>query len=262
MIDWPPDPNLYPPYLRSAIRSGMGIGAGQDYRAWRSLRRLPIRSTATVVHGIRVSRNFELVDPGSTAYFFLLERDPAVQDIRERWPILDLGRTLQLAHKFDIPHPCRRDVPEPLTCDFLITEKRIETTYKAVNLIHSEDNLDARERILMKIRQTWCAERGIAWTFVDSSVLSRTVLQGLRFIRAWYLHRYTPNPAIYQPFSELFLKTYTPNILLKELVDATGRYLGLSSETRLDTFRYCAWADKIPVSLTHRISSSLPLVLR
>ncbi|WP_429486013.1 hypothetical protein [Paraburkholderia youngii] len=214
------------------------------------------------MHGIRVSRNYELTDAASVTLFYLLERQRTIKDIRERWPILDLSRTLQLAYQFGVAHPCRRGVPEPLTFDFLITEQRSEKAYKAVNLLHAEKSLDVREQSLLMIRQAWCNERGVVWALVDSSAISQTVVDTLRFVRTWYVHRYTPNAAIAKRFSERFLKEYATNVLLEDLVEKTGRALGLRPEARLDTFRYCAWADQIPVSLTHRMARNLPLVLR
>ncbi|MGF6447600.1 hypothetical protein QF002_008476 [Paraburkholderia youngii] len=261
-MDWPNDPALYPPYIRSCIRKGMGIGEGANCRAWRELQDLPTSGTGRVVHGIRVSRNYELTDAASVTLFYLLERQRTIKDIRERWPILDLSRTLQLAYQFGVAHPCRRGVPEPLTFDFLITEQRSEKAYKAVNLLHAEKSLDVREQSLLMIRQAWCNERGVVWALVDSSAISQTVVDTLRFVRTWYVHRYTPNAAIAKRFSERFLKEYATNVLLEDLVEKTGRALGLRPEARLDTFRYCAWADQIPVSLTHRMARNLPLVLR
>ncbi|WP_187637238.1 MULTISPECIES: TnsA endonuclease N-terminal domain-containing protein [Paraburkholderia] len=226
------------------------------------LKELPTSGTAAVVHGIRVSRNYELLDTKSTAIFYLLERRRTISDIRERWPILDLNRTLQLAYKFDVVHPCRAGVPEPLTFDFLITDQTAEKTYKAINLFRAENSLNAREQSLMRIRKAWCDEKGVDWVLVDSSPISRTVVHTLRFIRTWYVNCYKPNAAVSKRFSERFLKEYARNVVLDELVEKTGRYLGLRPDTRLDTFRYCAWIDQIPVSLKHRLACDLPLVLR
>ncbi|WP_321900185.1 PDDEXK family nuclease, partial [Paraburkholderia heleia] len=181
------------------------------------LKELPTSGTAAVVHGIRVSRNYELIDRKSTAIFYLLERRQTISDIRERWPILDLNRTLQLAYEFDVVHPCRAGVPEPLTLDFLITDQTAEKTYKAINLFHGENSLDERERSLMRIRQAWCKEKGVDWVLVDNSPISETVIQTLRFIRTWYVNCYKPSAAVSKSFSDRFLNEYARNVVLDEL---------------------------------------------
>jgi hypothetical protein len=261
MMIWPANAELYPRFLRSPIRKGMGIGEGAGYRAWRNLRERPTSGTAAIVCGIRVQRNYELLNDAAKGYFFILERKSEVIDIRERWPILDLRRTLQLTSEYDVKHPYRGKYPEPLLFDFLVTEQNSTTTYKAINLISRADALNQTTRTLMLIRQQWCRERGIAWTLVESAPISRTVIQGLRFIRQWHLNTYVPNSDISERFSRHFLIHYKQNVVLKELVETTGRSLRLRPDARLDAFRYCAWKGLIPVSLTHRLACNAPLVL-
>lgn len=262
-MEWAADPDLYPPYLRSRIRRKLGLGACAAYKAWRSAADGANKGKIGCVHGIRIDRRYELPDERARTYFFLIERASEIVDIRERWPILDINSTLRLSQKFLVNHPQHEIFPEPLVLDFLITEMGpAGLRHRAVSLQSRPDRLAVRERRLNQIQQQWCKEHDIDWTVADTSRLDRTVLDALRFLRAWYRLRYVPDAAQADSFAEGFLRRYKKNLVLDQLVESTRKTLRIGPDIALDLFRYCGWSHRIPVSLTARISKNCPLVLQ
>lgn len=261
-MEWETDPALYPPYLRARIRRGLGVGAGPDYKSWRNIDNTGTTGTAVVVHGIRVDRRYEILDERARTYFFLLEREESIVDIREKWPILDIDRTLELAAKFEVRHPLRDIAPEPLCIDFLLKEAlRSGFAYRATILINSIKKIDDRRQRLLRVQQQWCQEHAIDWTLVDTSSLDKTVLDSLRFIRSWHRHRLVPNQERADSFARTFLHGYERNVVLQVLVETARKRLRLPPDAALDLFRYCAWSHRIPVSLAHRIAQNCPVRL-
>lgn len=260
---WKSNPKLYPPHLRSRIRRGRGIGQGLSYDSWLKIRDVPSKGTSSDVHGILVDRPYHLLSEFETTYFFLAERIPSSVDIREQWPILDLDRTLELCAKFGVRHIYRGIYPEPFTIDFLVTTSiNGKLQYSAKSVKTPEDAADPDIRLRLMIEYVWCREHGIRWALIDTSKFSKEMLSNLRFMRAWFTNRYQPDLESALVFAQTFLASYRTNIPLNELIYRTAKPLRLSDDVAEDTFRYCAWSDRIAVSLEHHLALNMPLVLR
>ncbi|WP_080428285.1 TnsA endonuclease N-terminal domain-containing protein [Burkholderia ubonensis] len=261
-MDWNADPAVYPPYLRPRVRRGLGIGVGASYRPWRQIRRSGIRGTASYVRGVKIDRVYQLLSEKETTYFYLKERQPEVVDIREHWPILDLDRTLQLSQACGINHPMHDGMPEPFALDFLITEQS-ETgiNYRACCLSPMSDSPTKRSEGLLQVQSRWCQENGIAWYWVDISQFDRVILHNLRYIRSWFRHQYCIDEAAADAYAAIFLAAYQRNIPLHMLLAITAQHMHQSETDALDTFLYCAWSGRIPITLTHRLAINAPVVL-
>lgn len=260
---WKPDPLLYPPYLRSRIRRGRGVGEGLSYKPWLKIRDVPSKGTSSNPPGIIVSRPHHLLSELEAEYFFLTERKPTVVDIREQWPILDLDRTLELCAKFGVRHNYRGAFPEPFTIDFLITHSIDgKLHYSAKSIKTPEDAANPEIRLRLQVEYEWCLERGIPWTLIDTSQFSKELLSNLRFMRVWFQNHYKPDSDGATLFAKQFNASYRTNVRLDELIHLTAKHLRLSDDIAGDTFRYCAWSSRIDVSLKHPLALNRPLILR
>jgi hypothetical protein len=261
-MDWNADPAVYPPYLRSRVRRGLGIGVGAGYRPWCQIRGSGIKGTGAGVLGVKIPRPYELLSEKETTYFYLTERQRAVVDIREHWPILDLERTLQLSRAYGINHPMHDDMPEPLTLDFLITERsEAGLTYRASCLSPVSESHTERGERLLQVQYRWCQENGISWFRVDTSQFNRLILHNLRYIRSWFRHRYCVDEITADAYAATFLAAYQRNIPLHMLLATVAQHIHQSETAALDTFLYCAWSDRIPIALTRRVAINAPIVL-
>ncbi|MBI1891247.1 MAG: Tn7 transposase TnsA N-terminal domain-containing protein [Burkholderiales bacterium] len=215
-----------------------------------------------MVKGIRIDRPYHLLSEYECSYFYLLERNPRVVDIREQWPILDVNGTIELCAQANLSHKNRGIYPEPYTIDFLITERiGEELLYRAASIKSPQDAKDPEVRKKLAVEYNWCKRRGIPWTLVDTSKFNKQLLDTLRFIRAWFKNRFEPNAGAVSRFAECFLEHYRPNILLAELIAESAKRLALRKNVAEDTFRYCAWSGYIPISMAHQIKLNRPLVL-
>lgn len=259
---WKPLPHLYPPYLRARIRRGRGVGEGMDYKPWLPIREVPSRGTSSSVLGIKVNRPHHTLSELETIYLYLAERTHSVVDIREQWPIFDLDSTLRLCADQGVRHIYRGEYPEPLTIDFLLTEEVDgKTTFRAASVKSAADAKDPEVRKRLAVEYLWCRERNIPWTLIDTSSFDRTVLANLRFMRMWFRNHYKPDLAQADHFAKQFLFCYRHNVNLRTLLDATARRLSISSDAADDLFSYCAWSDRVSVSLRHPLLMNNPLAL-
>jgi len=262
-MHWKPNPDLYPPYLRARIRRGRGVGYGLRYVPWLKNRDVPSQGTSSSVSGIHVRRPYHLLSELEATYFFLMERRPSTIDIQEQWPILDIDQTLKLCAQSGVRHPYQGSYPKPFTLDFLITETIDDKIRcRAASIKTPEDAANPLIRQRLAIELAWCREHGIPWTLVDTSAFDRTLLANLRFLRAWFVNHYEPDPDSVELFAQQFAVSYSTNILLDELIRGVAKRLRLTIHLATNTFLYCAWSDHITVSLQHPLSLNQPLTLR
>ena len=262
-MHWMPQARLYPPYLRSRIKAGRGVGEGVAYRPWFRVRDVPSRGTSSSVLGIKVPRAYQSLSELQTTYFFLTERRASTVDVREHWPILDIDGTLELCAQLGVPHGYRGTFPEPFTITFLVTERvndRLVT--RAASVTTREDAADPAIRRRLAVEHAWCARKGIAWTLVDTSAFDKTLLSSLRFVRSWFRNRCEPDDALATRFVDGFNTVYQTNMVLGELTRRVAKLTHTPADIADDTFRYCAWSGRIDVSLLHPISLDAPLILR
>lgn len=262
-MDWKPNPLLYPPYLRARIKRGRGIGEGPNYLPWLKVHDVPSEGTSLKSHGILTGRTHHGLSSLEATYLFLMERRSSVLDVREQWPIFDIDRTIELCAELGVRHQYRKGFPEPFTIDLMITEEDGDSRrYRAASIKTPEDAADPAVRLRLAVEERWCRERGIPWTLVDTSGFSKTLLEVLRFMRVWSLHRYEPSPEREAVFLEAFRRFYVRNELLSQLMERLSRSLRLPPGQALDTFRYCAWSNEIEISYSHPIALNKPLVLQ
>lgn len=218
--------------------------------------------TSSSIPGLKVRRPIHTLSELETTYFFLMERQPNVVDIREQWPILDLDRTLRLCVDLGVRHIYRGAYPEPFTIDFLITEKcEGIVSYRAASIKTAKDASDPKVRQRLAVEYAWCQERGIPWTLVDTSSFNKTLLNTLRYIRRWFQNHYVPDMEQADFFARQFLLHYAPNLTLESLLSNMAKRVGIVDTAVIDIFCYCAWSSRLPVSLLHPLALNKPVVL-
>ncbi|MGB4811901.1 MAG: TnsA endonuclease N-terminal domain-containing protein [Methylophilaceae bacterium] len=187
-----------------------------------------------------------------TIYFYILERDHSVIDIREQFPVLNLPETIEIAFNLGYKHPTKYGKPVPITIDFLIT---IETPngvkFVARSIKTPGDINDPKVRLRLKIEEIWCEKYQIDWANVDTSSFSKEMLATLRSIRSWYRNGLIINHEFADLFANSFLKVYERNVPLACMLKHLKRKFAINDESEYDWFNYCAWSKRIPLSLHH-----------
>ena len=264
-MHWKPDPNLYPRHLRYRIRQGRGTLWGAEYQPWLRVRDVPSKGTASNPPGILVDRVHHLLSELETQYFYLIERRRTTIDIREQWPIFDMDSTLRLCTQFKAAHPFKGAYPQPMTLDFLITERNAdgEITERAASIKDAKRAAKPGVQRRLAAERAWCQEKKLPWTLVDTSGFSKRLLENLRFLRSWYRQGYVPNKGDEQVFLDVFTRVHSSRLTLAELINEVARILKIPFDLAENRFRYCGWYDEIPVDLTSDdIALNRPLRLR
>jgi hypothetical protein len=262
-----PEPELYKPYLRNRIRHGLGIGQGLKYKSFLTVRDVPSRGYTHIVMGIKIPRRFLLLSDLEATHCFLLERDPKVVDIRENFPIFHIDWTMEACARLGIRHLYKNGLPFPFTLDFVVSKTVGEEVVEQVETVKHPDqaaNKEVRKRL--SVEANWCRSRPkvpVPYFLVDTSeYVSKQLLSTLKFMRAWYLHRYESDGRREGRFEAAFSAAYERNTPLRDLIRKTARTMRIQEALALDMFRFCAWHDRIPISLKHRLAMNLPVIMR
>ncbi|MDB5790025.1 MAG: hypothetical protein JWQ80_49 [Massilia sp.] len=261
-MEWSPHLGLYPSYLRNKLKRGFGLGAGITYHPWLRVRDVPSIGTSGNPLGITVPRIYHLLSLPERIYFYLLDRQPDVVDIREQFPILNLAETLTICSELGVKHTRKGSFPEPFTLDFIVTRQTpFGLTYQARSIKTPEDASIPKVRLRLKVEHNWCQQNNIEWKLVDTTGYSRDLFSTLTFMRGWALQRYVPNFEHLDEFVKVFFNIYGKNFPLKEMIQTCAVRLKRGHETCLNEFRYCVWSDRITVDLMSKLTLHLPVVL-
>ena len=76
---------------RRYIQEGRGQGAGFSYKPWLTVRDFPSLGMVSRIKSDTTSRVHHLMSNNETNLFYLLDWSDSVLDIREQYPLLDIG---------------------------------------------------------------------------------------------------------------------------------------------------------------------------
>lgn len=159
-----------PMSMSRKITEGRGQGYGSKYKPWLYVHEVPSKGQVSRIKGWKTERPHHLMSQLEKNYFYLLEWDDNVVDIREQYPLLPVRETMSIASQLGFKHPVKLKTPFVMTTDFLVTYRAgIGNTLEAI-AVKPSNQLDNR-RTLQKLeieRQYWL-KRNIPWKVVTEN---------------------------------------------------------------------------------------------
>jgi hypothetical protein len=261
-MKWTEDLDQYEPYLHKKIKAGRGIGEGPTYLGWLGLRENPKKADIEVPFGLKTHRQHYLRTGVGAGYFYILERQRDVDDIREQFPILDIDSTLRICAKLKLNHKYKNFDPEPFTIDFMVTRGGDSKSYHARSLEPARGPLSAASQDTFLVLHHWCQERGIDWKPVRTAEITTTLRKSLTFIRGWHRDRYQPDRVEIESFAAQFGSKHRRSLTLMEILEDVSTVSGQSTTHLLNVFRYASWAGFLQIDLTYTLALNRVVVLK
>lgn len=158
--------------LNRWIKEGRGQGEGESYKPWLTIQDFPSMGRATRVFGWTTHRIHHFFSDSQLKYFYLLDWDEKVIDIREHYALLDLETVLQDISDLRLEKFIDKKSKEPfvLTTTFLITilNSDGQKSHSARSIKYaSELNKKSTIEKLEIERRYWKAQ-GIDWAIVTN----------------------------------------------------------------------------------------------
>lgn len=167
-----------------ALRRGFGIGEKESYKPWIRVQDVPSKGRSTKLPGLLINRPHHLLSDLETSFHHRVERDTAVVDIREQFPILPVDLTIAIAEEASISHPRvpKTRTPSILTIDSLVTRKIGDTErYWAYSCKYATELRNRRAMEKLDLERLACAALGIPWRLVLDTQMDVNVTANLKW---------------------------------------------------------------------------------
>ena len=250
-----------PSTFHNRLNEGRGQGKGKDYSPFIHIHDIPSLGICTRVTSETVHRVHHLLSRNELAFFYILDFDENIIDIREQFPLLcwddphDLNPIVSLAERHGIKYPRdpKSKYPFVQTTDFLVTTK--DGSLHAYSIKESKEFLKPRVRELQEFERIYWKEKGIPWTIV-----TEIDLDDFRSYNIQWIYHARDIGAIFTDWKlleavmsfeqELYLTTPLPIVRIAE--EARQKF-GLSDGLGLTAFQRLLFEHRLILDLTDRI---------
>ncbi|MTI67147.1 MAG: heteromeric transposase endonuclease subunit TnsA [Firmicutes bacterium] len=173
--------------LEKFIKEGRGQGEGKDYKPWLTVQDFPSMGIATRVMGKTTERMHHFFSNTQLKYFYLLEWEDSVVDIREHFPLLNIEESLDDIFDLNLNKFVDKDseVPYILSTTFLITilDSQGNKKYAARSIKYSSE---LKKKITLEKleieRRYWREVKGIDWGIVTNKEISNIRAKNIEWL--------------------------------------------------------------------------------
>lgn len=199
------------------VKEGRGQGAGKEYKPWLSIQDFPSMGRVSRILGWKSGRVHHLFSDLQARYFYMLEWQDTVVDIREHFPLLDLEDTIQ--QKSDLNFKLFTDkesgYPYTLSTNFLITINRADgVNVLLARTIKMASELEKKKTLeRLEIERRYWSEKGIDWGVITQKEISNVFAKNIEWVHS----------CLYSYAERGFTRDeliYLGNALIERLIDA------------------------------------------
>ncbi|QGU96396.1 heteromeric transposase endonuclease subunit TnsA [Clostridium bovifaecis] len=241
------------------IEQGRGNGIGADYKPWLNIQDFPSMGRVSRVFGWKTKRIHHLFTDIQTRYFYLLEWEDSVLDIREHFPLLDIDEVIKEKDGLDFALFTDRESKTPyvISTTFLITVKDksgigyIARSIKAAAELEKKSSLEKAE-----IERRYWEAKEIDWGIVTQKDIPVTIAKNIEWIHSSlydYKERGFSEEDIIFMSSNLMDLIYKRNQTIKDIITAFERDCNYEAGTGLYVFKYLIASKQIRIDMEKEI---------
>jgi hypothetical protein len=171
------------------IKEGRGSGEGKEYKPWLIIQDYPSMGIATRVMGYKTNRMHHFFSNVQLQYFYLLEWDNNVHDIRENYPLLDLRDVIKEKEsdlRLDKFIDKESKIPFIITTTFLITLNNYGNNqmYAARSIKYSSELSKKSTLEKLEIERRYWKEKGIDWAIVTNKEINNVKAKNIEWLHS------------------------------------------------------------------------------
>jgi hypothetical protein len=253
--------------MKRRLAEGFGQGTGAEYVPWLRTSDVPSDGTASVIWGWKHKRFFHPLSGNERNYFYCLEWQDAIVEIREQFPLGPVDRTVHIARMLGVRHPGDSDGPYMQTTDFLLTVRVGNRCFQVARAVKPKKEL-RKCRVLEKleIERRYLLEEGIDdWGVIIDEDIPETVWRNVD-----WLHE-CRDPAKVQPLSaddidrarRWFVTHLASELAVKiaVLASACDTDLSLPTGSGLKILRHLLARKELLCDIANRLRTDMPISL-
>lgn len=247
--------------FHKCLNEGCGLGIGKDYLPFIRIHDIPSKGICTRILSETCKRVHHLLSRNELDFFFILDYDQNVVDIREQFPLLnwnnphDLNPVVSLAENHGIVYPrdSKSKYPYVQTTDFLVTLK--DGSHHAYSIKESKEFSKARVRELQEFERIYWKELNVPWTIITEIELNDYRSKNIQWIyHARNVDWIFPNRCLLDQVmdfeKELFITTVDPIV---NIANRAQEKYSLSDGLGLTAFQRLLFERKLDINLKERI---------
>jgi len=174
--------------LNRWIKEGRGQGEGKEYKPWLTVQDFPSMGRVTRVFGWTTQRIHHFFSDTQLKYFYLLDWEEKVIDIREHYPLIDLEVVLNDTSDLRLDKFIDRKTKETyiLTTTFLITLLNSDGQKSfAARSIKYASELSKKSTIeKLEIERRYWKARGIDWGIVTNKDINDVGARNIEWVHS------------------------------------------------------------------------------
>lgn len=241
-------------------KEGRGQGKGESYKPWINIQDVPSIGVSTRGKGWKTNRIHQFLSKIERDYFYLLEWNDSVLDVREQFPLIR-DDTWIIANEKGIKHPTdpKSQIPIVMTTDFFITIKDSNGTKYVARTVKPSKELE-NGRIIEKfeIERAYWESRGIDWGIITEKEIPKDMVENVEWLHTSFFEiEDLPSSTLHTYSQQLksFIKKYNTSII--EMVTKFDQTFQLESGMGLEILKHLIARKEVPVDITKKIYTHL-----
>jgi len=251
--------------LKRFIKEGRGQGEGKDYKPWLTVQDFPSKGRCHRIFGWKTGRVHHLFTDSEARFFYLLEWEDSVIDIREHFPLLDYEDWVQDREdlRFDLFTDKKSGIPYVISTSFLITVKTqdgnvryIARSLKAASELEKRISLERLE-----IERRYWEARGIDWGIVtnkDIPVIKAKNIEWIHSARYAYADAGLSEGDLAELVEAFLLRLSQSSESIRKTALLFDKDYVLTTGTSLFLFRHLLAVKRIKVNMDEPIDLNRP----
>jgi hypothetical protein len=170
------------------IQEGRGQGEGKEYKPWLTVQDFPSKGRVSRIFGWKTKRTHHFFTDTETRYFYLLEWEDDVLDIREHYPLFNCEEVIQnkAGLNFELFKDKDTGTPYILSTSFLITLKKpngkIVYLARSLKADYELERKSALERL--EIERRYWQSQNIDWGIVTQKEIPVVKAKNIEWIHS------------------------------------------------------------------------------
>jgi hypothetical protein len=170
------------------IKEGRGQGEGENYKPWLTIQDFPSMGRVTRVFGWTTNRIHHFFSDTQLKYFYLLDWEERVIDIREHYPLIDLEVVLKNTSDLKLDKFIDKKTKEPyiLTTTFLITllNPDGQKSFAARSIKYALELSKKTTVEKLEIERRYWTAKGINWGIVTNKDINDVRAKNIEWIHS------------------------------------------------------------------------------
>ena len=251
--------------LRRYLDEGRGQGIGKDYKPWLTIQDFPSMGRVSRVYSNKTGRVHHFFSDNETRMFYLLHWEDSVIDIREHFPLLDMGQVIEDKRGLDLEKFVDKQTGTPFifSTTFLVTikvslnrESYIARSVKSANELEKKHIIEKFE-----LERRYWESKGIDWGIVTQKDIPVIKAKNIEWVYSALddsEERGIDNGTKMDLSKELIYKLMNSSNAVRKITALFDDEFQLEKGTGLYLFRYLIAIKNIKVDMDEKININLP----